>query len=117
MAEKSGDVSSEEEEKACMAKRYHYDNLSDWVLDSGATSHMGHDRTVFEELRKLPKPKKILLADDYKVEAYGIGTIHLTDTLVLQEVLYVPDLSSKLCFVKRLSRDGYSLCFRVTIAL
>ena len=112
VAEKSGDVCSEEEEKACMAKRYHYDNLSDWVLDSGATSHMCHDRTVFEDLRKLPKPKKISLADDYKVEAYGIGTIHLTDELVLQGVLYVPDLSSKLCSVKRLSRAGYSLLFQ-----
>ena len=111
VAEISGDVSSEEEEKACMAKHFHYDNLSDWVLDSGATSHMCYNRTAFVNLRKLPKPKKILLADDYKVEAYGIGTIHLTDALILQEVLYVPDISSKLCSVNSLFRAGYSLLF------
>ena len=95
-----------------MVKRHHYDNLCDWVLDSGATSHMSYDRSSIEELRKLPKPKKVLLRNDMPVGAYVIGTIRLAPELVLQRVLYVPALTTMLCSVRELSREGYEVLFR-----
>jgi len=105
-------ASGNEEEKAFMAKHYSYESpANDWVLDSGATGHMCHDRQAFESLRRLPSTKKVILGDDTEVGAYGIGTVRLTRTLVLDNVLYIPDFTVNLCSVSKLATQGYVVTF------
>ena len=68
-----------------MAKHSLYDirNPSDeWILDSGATGHMYFNQEAFQSLRKLPKARMVVLGDDMEVRPYGIGTVHLTESIV-----------------------------------
>ena len=79
-----------------------------WVIDSGASSHMTWDRSQLKDYKSLDKPEPIKLGDDHVLNAVGIGTVHLTLTLengstskcTLQDVLYVPQLGSKLFSVR-----------------
>lgn len=73
-----------------------------WCLDSGATSHMCCDRSVFTEYEE--HTEKISLAGNGFLLAKGIGTVKLkTDlcTLVLNNVLFVPDLNGNFMSVSR----------------
>ena len=69
-----------------------------WIIDSGATCHIGNDRSFFVDFKNLEKPLDITLGDGHVLKAEGCGTV----TLMLQsapvkrkcklhEVLYVPD--------------------------
>jgi len=112
-ANNAEDVSSDEE-KAFMAKHLLYDirNPSDeWILDSRATGHMCFNRKAFRSLMKLPKASMVIPGDDTEVGVYGIGTVHLTESMVLEDVLYVPDFMINLVSVSKLVRTGHMVTF------
>ena len=61
--------------------------------------------------------KKVSIADGSLSSIVGRGSIRLSDKIVLQSVLHVPNLSCNLLSVSRLSKDsncrvvfGVSLC-------
>ena len=112
-ANKAEDV-SRDEEKAFMAKHSLYDirNPSDeWILDSRTMGHMCFNREAFQSLKKLPKARMVILGDDTEVGAYGIGTVYLTEFMVLEDVLYVPDFTINLVSVSKLARTGHMVTF------
>ncbi|XP_010463119.1 PREDICTED: uncharacterized protein LOC104743769 [Camelina sativa] len=60
-----------------------------WIIDSGATSHVCCDLSRFRETY-LVSGVMVTLPDGNKLEIKHVGTIHLSDALVLYNVLYVP---------------------------
>lgn len=88
-----------------------------WLVDSGATEHMCHVRSLFNEYYPVVG-KTVRLANGEVVKVAGQGTVELranvgdkTHTLVLRDVLFVPDLAVALISVSRLMRLGYTAKF------
>ena len=90
-----------------------------WIIDSGATCHMCHDKGLFVELCKLEKPLEVTLGDGYDLHAVGRGVVLLetklpsgrTKKCKLQDVLYVPKLSYNLLSVSKITDAGKSTRF------
>ena len=92
---------------------------SDWIVDSGATSHMCNDRRMFTELRQLGSDEKVTLGDGSTLEVAGEGTVDvdmvLTDGTkrgcMLRKVLYVPELAYNLVSVSKATDAGKTVHF------
>lgn len=92
---------------------------NDWIVDSGATCHMCHDRAIFRSYHELEKPVKITLGDGRQVEALGQGDVSIKvklradkyKKLRLHDVLLVPDLSYNLLSVAKASEYGKTTVF------
>ena len=91
----------------------------DWTVDSGATSHMCNDQSMFTELTQLGSGEKVTLGDGSSLDVAGEGTVDmdmiLTDgtrrACALQTVLYVPELSYNLVGVSRVAEAGKTVHF------
>lgn len=68
---------------------------SEWIVDSGSTSHMTRHQEWMTNYSKFDTPRKIRLGDDYNILAVGIGEI-ITKVGILFSVLHVPDLKENL---------------------
>ena len=90
-----------------------------WIVDSGATGHMCHDKRLFVELHNLEKPLEVTLGDGYDLHAIGRGIVLLetklpsgrTKKCKLQNVLYVPKLSYNLLSVSKITDAGKTTRF------
>lgn len=84
----------------------------DWILDSGASSHVTGASHVFFELRKVKGPSVVHLPDGTTNQVMCIGDVVLSNSLVLKDVLYVPEFKYNLISVCKLaSNTGYSFVF------
>ena len=78
--------------------------IGEWLIDSGATSHMTHSKELLYHYRKFETPEKVNLGDGRTVEAIGRGDIQINMKFkvskqkgcVMRNVLYVPKLTSNL---------------------
>ena len=52
-------------------------NSEDWIIDSGASSHMTQSRQLLVDYEECDKLQKVCLGDGYTVEAFGRGNINL----------------------------------------
>lgn len=64
-----------------------------WIVDSGATDHVAHDRSIFVEFRRLSaNMRRIYVGNGSYVDVMGNGTCKLElrggQTLYLHVVLY-----------------------------
>ena len=92
---------------------------SDWIVDSGATSHMCNDQRMFTELRQLGSDEKVTLGDGSTLEVAGEGTVDvdmvLTDGTkrgcMLRKVMYVPELAYNLVSVSKATDAGKTVHF------
>jgi hypothetical protein len=90
----------------------------DFLLDSGASAHMCPNRQWFLNMHPIPT-REIKLGDNSVVTAESAGeiTLHLpyhtggTLTLIIRDVLYVPDLGLNLLSCSRLAAGGISSVF------
>ena len=81
----------------------------EWLVDSGATSHMCNNRSLFKQVRDLDSAETITLGDGRNLEVKSVGTVELEVLLPdgssrscsLQRVLYVPELAYNLVSVSR----------------
>ena len=55
--------------------------LDDWIVDSGATSHMCSDHSLFVELRNLTGPREVVLGDGHTLNVAGTGVVMLDTVL------------------------------------
>lgn len=66
---------------------------SEWLVDSGASSHMTSIREKFVSLHDLEEPVRIVIADGTKIDAVAIDTVgfKLKDgtSITLSDVLYI----------------------------
>ena len=87
---------------------------STWIVDSGATTHMCHDRQSFTNLYQLENPIDVVLGDGRALTAVGRGEVVLDVVLpngesklcTLCDVLYVPKLSHNLISVTKATQKG-----------
>lgn len=92
-----------------------------WILDSGATCHISNRREFFDTLDETVL-EAVWVANGMKAESKGRGSgkIVVLDgagnrrVIMLEAVLYVPDMKSNLISVKRLVKKGFSVTFDET---
>ena len=51
--------------------------MEKWLVDSGASSHMTHQKEILFDYREFAIPEKVGVSDGRIVEAVGIGNVHL----------------------------------------
>ncbi|KAL3504257.1 hypothetical protein ACH5RR_034098 [Cinchona calisaya] len=73
----------------------------EWILDSGATDHMTFSRQDISQITQ-PRKSSVFNANGIPYPVSGAGSIELTPTLKLSNVLLVPSLSNKLLSVSQL---------------
>ena len=81
-----------------------------WILNSGATDHMTHNPNQFKTYLPCPSNRKIVVADGTTTTVASIGDVQVTSNLVLKNVLHVPQLSTNLVSIQKLTQD---LSYRV----
>lgn len=84
------------------------DKDSRWCVDSGATAHMCHDKSLFVELRQ------VKLAANKEIDVLGSGTVclNLNESKVkLENTLYVPELRANLLSVMKAAKNGKKVIF------
>lgn len=80
---------------------------SEFIIDSGCTSHICRDRKLFVEFAE--ETHTITLADGSSVTCEGIGTVEVQSEyciLVLKNTLYVPGLFSNFISVSQADSQG-----------
>ncbi|XP_022894048.1 uncharacterized protein LOC111408533 [Olea europaea var. sylvestris] len=74
-----------------------------WILDTGVTDHMICSTSLFTSIHA-EVSYMVTLPNVNKVPVTHIGTVKITDTLILQNVLCVPNFSYNLISTKKLSQ-------------
>lgn len=75
-----------------------------WVIDSGETHHVSHDKSLFVSLIDSMN-RSVSLPTGTDIEIAGIGQIHLNEYLILNNVLYIPDFRLNLLNIRQLTQD------------
>lgn len=65
-----------------------------WIVDSRATDHMTHSSIKFDTYKPSPGNQKITVPNGTPITVAGQGNIKRRSPLPLQNVLYVPKLST-----------------------
>ena len=94
-------------------------NKKSWIVDSGASCHTTGDLEFFSELKET-EAKSITIANGLKLKVEGIGNGDLNvlkedggfQTIELENVLYVPELTESLISVKTVTSKGYDVIFK-----
>lgn len=76
-----------------------------WIIDSGATSHMSSKRQWFQSYEQFVEPMAITIGNGNTIQAYGFGSIK-TNVGTLTNVLYVPKLAANLFSIQASLEQG-----------
>ncbi|GMF42867.1 unnamed protein product [Phytophthora fragariaefolia] len=80
---------------------------TEWLVDSGASSHMTSVRDKFVSMKELKTPVRITIADGRKIDAVAMGTVGLKPmdgtSVTLSDVLYIPEVDGSLISVAKLA--------------
>jgi len=75
-----------------------------WILDTGATGHIIHSITLFTKITSSTSTF-VQLPNGEKAIVTHIGTIQVTSTLVLKNVLCVPSFTFNMTLVSKLTKS------------
>ncbi|KAE8985601.1 hypothetical protein PR001_g22841 [Phytophthora rubi] len=103
---------------------------TEWIVDSGASSHMTSVREKFVSMKELKTPARITIADDKKIDAVAMGTVGKSHLGAEKDVVaqfskdkcvfrYVDAtvMGAKRCGnVYKLKTVGYEVCHAATIS-
>ncbi|XP_075489647.1 uncharacterized protein LOC142528484 [Primulina tabacum] len=78
--------------------------MNDWIIDNGCSHHVTSDESCLSNIKTV-SPCPVGLPDGQTVDATKEGVVRLTDTIVLQHVLFVPKLHCNLISVSQLNDD------------
>ncbi|CAA7043502.1 unnamed protein product [Microthlaspi erraticum] len=82
-----------------------------WIIDSGATHHVCHDKSLFEDISTASNTS-VTLPTGLGVQIAGIGRIKMSEYMILNNVLYIPDFRLNLLSISQLTKDlGYRVSF------
>lgn len=97
---------SKKDETGMVAEEANYScssGLSNWIIDTGASSHMSYDRGEFHEYHELEDPKVIRFAGTQRGYGIWVGRVKINTIVngvvkeeILNDVIHVPDLRRKL---------------------
>ncbi|KAG7535136.1 GAG-pre-integrase domain [Arabidopsis thaliana x Arabidopsis arenosa] len=79
-------------------------SLKAWVIDSGASHHVTHQRELYLEYKALDRTY-VRLPNGHTVKIEGTGYIQLTDALLLYNVLYIPAFKFNLLSVSVITKS------------
>ncbi|OMO54213.1 Integrase, catalytic core [Corchorus capsularis] len=79
-------------------------HFHEWVLDTGATDHITYSLDVFHSVTPVHNVF-VNLPNKTKVEVTHVGTVKLSNSLILTNVLYVPKFTFNLISVGKLAFD------------
>ena len=71
------------------------ENANKWYLDNGCLKHMTGDKEKFTSLT-LKKGGRVTFGDNSKGNIMGIGTIYMTENLLIENMLLVDGLKHNL---------------------
>ena len=77
---------------------------NDWIIDLGATDHMTYEYKDFKT-KSIPQRNAISNANGDIYPVIGGGTVELSTTFTLPNILFVPSLSTKLLSVGQITED------------
>ena len=81
----------------------------DWILDSGATDHMVHSIHFFTSITSSAQIS-VRLPNGDMVKVTHIGTVQVSATLILENVLYIPSFSFNLISISKLTQNPSCCC-------
>ncbi|XP_022714606.1 uncharacterized protein LOC111274270 [Durio zibethinus] len=84
-----------------------------WLIDSGCTNHMTHDKDLFKELSNA-NSSKVLVGNNKYITVKGKGTVAIltcSSTKFISDVLYVSEIDQNLLSVGQLIEKGYKVVF------
>ena len=76
-----------------------------WIIDSGASDHMTYDKSFFVSMSS-SSISHVSNANGASFPVLGIGSVQVTPSIILHDVLYVPSLSHHLLSVSQLSSQN-----------
>ncbi|KAL3520220.1 hypothetical protein ACH5RR_018369 [Cinchona calisaya] len=79
-------------------------SLKLWIVDSGASDHMTGDVSLFHKYTPTQENSTIKTADGTLSQVTGTGSIFISKDLILNSVLYVPNLDCNLLSISKLTR-------------
>lgn len=79
---------------------------NEWVIDSGATSHMSSNIDFFAKVEEEKSLHIVILPDGTKQLVTHIGYVHLSKEVQLQNVLYIPLFKYNLISVGQLLEES-----------
>lgn len=82
---------------------------SHWIVDSGATTHLTNDKTLLTDCKETDI--KILVAKDKACMYANVTGKVKTKDVILNDVLYVPELTKNLLSVKAITERGGQIKF------
>ena len=83
---------------------------SDWILDNGAIDHMVHSLQFFTSITSIVHIS-VKLPNGDMAKVTHIGTVKLTSTLTLENVLCIPTFSFNLASISKLTQSPYCCIF------
>jgi hypothetical protein len=78
------------------------DKGEEWILDTGATSHMTFRRERFQTYRECTDGRVVQFGDATKAQVVGTGRVQVGG-MVLDDVLHIPSLKFQLISLKQLT--------------
>jgi len=84
-----------------------------WLIDSGCTNHMTHNKNLFRELSNA-NSTKVRVGNGNYIVVKGKGTIAISTysgTKLISDVLYVPEIDQNLLSVGQLIERGFKVLF------
>lgn len=96
------------EDKICFLVRGNV-NPTQWIIDSGSTSHMANNKALFKTIEKI-STKVGIAKNNESMQAHGIGVVELQEC-ELQNVIYVPELTTNLISVNAITSQGGEVIF------
>lgn len=76
-----------------------------WIVDTGETDHIAHPLHLFSTYHNIP-PIVVTLPNGSKLLAKVAGTVQLTDKLILNGALFIPEFAFNLLSVSKLTLSG-----------
>ncbi|KAL2251379.1 UNVERIFIED_CONTAM: Retrovirus-related Pol polyprotein from transposon RE1 [Sesamum indicum] len=80
-------------------------NTQLWIIDSGASAHICNSLTAFKIVHNLDNLVSVKLPNGNSQDVKITGEVHITENIILKNVLYVPAFNHNLLSVSKLCRD------------
>lgn len=94
-----------------MARTEKREENCQFVIDSGATAHMVNDINLYQKQLEIVEKEVGVAKKNASMKVHGKGTV-VTDNCVLEDVLYVPDLTRNLLSVKAITEKDGQVTFK-----
>jgi transposase InsO family protein len=98
------------------------DDKTEFLIDSGCSSHMTNKLSLFDKIETMDKPVPVHMADGSVVMTDKIGNVQIVlvgpggqkRRVLLQRVLYSPKFSRSFISVRALNQNGFKVTFMET---